>query len=246
MIAFFFLAGLVVGSFLNVCIDRLPRGQSIVNPPSHCESCGRRLTAYDLVPVLSYVWLRGRCRYCGAAISPRLPLVELITALLFAYVGYIYGLSLQLIPGLLYVALFTIIFVVDLERGLILNVVTYPGMALAVAASPLWPGVGLWGSLLGGGVGFAVLLLLYFVFRGGMGAGDVKLAALIGFATGWPMVFLALFLAVVLGGVAAAFLILLKRKRRKDAIAFGPFLALGAMVTLVWGTQLLQWYLIYL
>lgn len=243
MIAILFLAGLMVGSFLNVCIDRLPRGQSIISPPSHCDSCGRRLMPWDLVPVLSYLWLRGKCRHCQTPISPRLPLVELSNGVLFAYMGYQYELSWQLIPALLYGAIFILIFVVDLEQGLILNVVVYPGMALAIALSPLWPGVGLWGALGGGGAGFALMLAIYLAFKGGMGAGDVKLAALIGFATGFPGVFLALFLSVVLGGVTAALLLLSRRKGRKDPIAFGPFLALGAQVTLMWGPQLSQWYL---
>jgi len=190
----FAILGLAVGSFLNVCIDRLPRNESIVNPPSHCPVCQQKLTAKDLIPVFSYLRLRGRCRYCQAAIPRRLFWVELATAVIFALLYWHYGLSPALGIMAFYACLFTIIFVVDLEHGLILNKVVYPGMvvALLLALYPLpWlnepMGMRIAYTALGGAIGFGIFLLIALVSRGGMGWGDVKLAALIGLATGFPL-----------------------------------------------------------
>lgn len=249
-IVVFALLGLTVGSFLNLCIDRLPLGKSIVSPPSHCDACQRRLKASDLVPLFSYLWLRGRCRYCGARISPRFPVVELATALLFAFLCWQYLLSPQLAMALLYACLFVVIFVIDLEHGLVLDKVVYPGMALAFVFSffwpgleVFWPGLGVASALLGGAVGFGLMLLPYLISRGGMGGGDVKLAGLIGLVTGFPQVFFALLLGIVGGGLVAIALLLSGVRSRKEPIPFAPFLATGAMVTLIWGPAIYNWWL---
>jgi len=238
--------GLAVGSFLNLCCDRLPHGRSIVTPSSHCEQCQRRLGFADLVPLFSYLWLRGRCRYCGARLSLRVPAVELATAFLFGLLTWKYGLTPQLPMALVYACIFLIVFVTDLEHGLILDVVVYPGMALAFVFSFFWPGLGWPGlgvlsSLLGGAIGFSLLLVPYLVSRGGMGGGDVKLAALIGLATGFPYVLLALGMAIVSAGLLAIVFLVLKIRGRKQTIPFGPFLAVAAMVTVVWGTPISGW-----
>ncbi len=137
----FALLGLFVGSFLNVCIDRLPRGQSIIHPRSHCAACNRELGTLDLLPIFSYLWLRGRCRYCQARIPISLPIVEGMTGLLFALLCWKFGLGLELGISLVYACLLIIIFVIDLEHQLVLNKVTYPAMALAFAFSFFWPGI---------------------------------------------------------------------------------------------------------
>lgn len=245
-ILLFALLGLAVGSFLNVCSDRLPRKQSILSPPSHCFSCGQKLKVRDLVPLFSYLWLRGRCRYCGAHIPPRLPLVEVGTALLFALLCWHYGLGSQLPMALIYACIFLVVFVADLEHGLILDVVVYPGMVLALIFSFFWPelgwpSLGVLSALLGGVVGFGLMLLPYLISRGGMGGGDVKLAGLIGLATGFPYVFIALLIAILGGGVLAIALIASRKRTRKQTIPFGPFLAAAAMVTLVWGQPITNW-----
>ena len=249
-IALFALLGLAVGSFLNLCIDRLPLGKSIVSPPSHCDACQQRLKTWDLVPLFSYLWLRGRCRYCGAHIPRRLPLVELATALLFALLSWQYGLSLQLAIALIYASLFLVIFVIDLEHGLVLDKVVYPGMALAFVFSffwpwpeLVWPDIGVLSALLGGAIGFGLILIPYLISRGGMGGGDVKLAGLIGLVTGFPLVFFALFLGILGGGLVAIALLISGVKSRKESIPFGPFLAAAAMVTLIWGPAMYQWYI---
>jgi len=249
-IVLFALLGLAVGSFLNLCIDRLPLGKSIVRPPSHCDACQQRLKTWDLVPLFSYLWLRGRCRYCGAHIPRRLPLVELATALLFALLSWQYGLSLQLAIALIYASLFLVIFVIDLEQGLVLDKVVYPGMALAFVFSffwpwpeLVWPDIGVLSALLGGAIGFGLILIPYLISRGGMGGGDVKLAGLIGLVTGFPLVFFALFLGILGGGLVAIALLISGVKSRKEPIPFGPFLAAAAMVTLIWGPAMYQWYI---
>jgi leader peptidase (prepilin peptidase)/N-methyltransferase len=246
----FAILGLVVGSFLNVCIDRLPQNKSIAYPPSHCEACQHKLAAKDLIPVFSYLRLRGRCRYCQVSIPRKLLWVELATAVIFALLYWHYGLSPQLGVTAFYACLFIIIFVIDLEHSLILNKIVYPGMVLALLLSLYpWPwfsesiGMRVAYAALGGAIGFAIFLVIALVSRGGMGWGDVKLAALIGLATGFPMVFVAIIMAAILGGIVAVVLLVARRKGRREMIPFGPFLAVAAMVTLLWGSNILSWYL---
>jgi leader peptidase (prepilin peptidase)/N-methyltransferase len=182
--------------------------------------------------------------------------VELATGLIFALLYWHYGLSVELGVMAFYACLFIIIFVIDLEHGLILNKVVYLSMvvALLLALLPqswltqeIWltqtikPGIA--SAALGGGIGFGIFLLIALISRGGMGWGDVKLAALIGLATGFPLVFVAIIMAAILGGIVAVALVIAKRRKRRETIPFGPFLALTTMVTLLWGSNILSWYL---
>jgi len=247
----FALLGLAVGSFLNVCIDRLPRGGSVLNPPSHCPTCQRRLAARDLIPVFSYLWLRGRCRYCRASIPGRLLGVELATAAIFALLYRHAGLTPELGVLAFYAGIFIIVFVIDLEHGLILNRVLYVGAAAALLFALFlpqpylirWVVGGVANAAIGGVIGFVVFLVIALASRGGMGWGDVKLAALVGLATGFPLVFVAVIMAALLGGVVAVVLLATKKRGRKQAIPFGPFLSVAALVTLLWGSGILYWYL---
>jgi leader peptidase (prepilin peptidase)/N-methyltransferase len=250
LIVIFFLLGMTLASFLNVCIDRLPAHQSLIYPPSHCTACNRRLAVKDLIPVFSYLWLRGRCRYCGAAIPRRILWVELGTAVLFGLSCWRYGLSIELAVALFYICIFVVLMVIDWEKGLILNKIVFPAIAAAIVISAIFstpipdveivPFIG-WAAA-GGGIGLALFLLIVIVSRGGMGWGDVKLAALIGLVSGFPLVFIALLIGMLLGGVVAVILLALKIKKRKEAIPFGPFLAIAAIVTLLWGNNILNWY----
>jgi len=176
--------------------------------------------------------------------------VELATAVIFALLYWHYGLSPALGIMAFYACLFTIIFVVDLEHGLILNKVVYPGMVVALLLALLpqpwltrWVVTGVANAALGGGIGFAIFFLIAIIFRGGMGWGDVKLAALIGLATGFPLVFLSLIIGVILGGIVAVALVIARKRKRRQTIPFGPFLALATMITLLWGSNILNWYL---
>jgi leader peptidase (prepilin peptidase)/N-methyltransferase len=260
-IVFCVLLGLLVGSFLNVCIDRLPAQQSLLAPPSHCSSCGRRLAVTDLVPVFSYLFLRGRCRYCGAVLPKRMMVVEAGTGLLFGFLFWHYGLSLELALAMVYASLFIVLSVIDLDHQLILNAIVYPAVpaflalsllvapsrmlavgGAAFAAPSFLPQAGIAQAAIGAGIGLVFFVLVIVVSRGGMGWGDAKLAALIGAITGY-LVPLAIFLAIISGGLIAVFLLVFKLKKRKEGIPFGPYLAIGAMVTVLWGNAIAAWYL---
>ena len=250
LIITFFLLGMSIASFLNVCIDRLPAHQSLVYPPSHCAACNRRLAAKDLIPVFSYLWLRGRCRYCGAAIPRRILWMELGTAVLFGLACWRFEVSIELAIALFYICILMVLMVIDWEKGLILNKIVFPAIVASIVISAAFslflpdieivPFIGR--AAIGGGIGLVIFLLIVIVSRGGMGWGDVKLAALIGLATGFPLIFIALLIGVVLGGVVAALLLVFKIKKRKEAIPFGPFLAIAAIATLLWGNSILSWY----
>ncbi|MBM4444461.1 MAG: prepilin peptidase [Chloroflexi bacterium] len=252
-IALFGVLGLALGSFLNVCIDRLPGGRSIVKPPSECDSCHRRLSAGDLIPLLSYLWLRGRCRYCQAAIPRRVFVVELVTGAALALLCWRYGLTAEFGVIGLWAVVFIVVFFIDLEQGLILNVLVYPAIGVALLLAWLveppwlegWVLAPVVSSAVGGAVGLAMFWLIVVFSRGGMGWGDVKLAALIGLICGFPLVLLALILGAVLGGLAALGLLLVRRRRwaSGQTIPFGPSLAVATMATILWGSAVGDWYL---
>ena len=238
-----FLFGLVLGSFLNVVIARLPDGRSVVHPPSACPACGSSIRWHDNIPVLSWLWLRARCRSCQARISWRYPAVELLTAVLFLLAARRFGASPDLGPALLLLAALVAITGIDLNHQIIPDVITLPGVAVGAAvAIALHPAAWLdtlFGVLVGGGL-FLVIIL---ASGGGMGGGDMKLGAMIGAFLGWKLVLLAILVGVFAGGAVAIGLLVSGIKGRKDPVPFGPFLALGAMVSLLWGNTLLAWYL---
>ena len=238
-----FLLGLVTGSFLNLCIDRLPKRESILRPPSRCDVCQHKLRPLDLVPLLSYLYLKGRCRYCGASIHYRVPLVEAMTGLIFLLLWNHYGFSIELPLAMLFACLFIVILVIDLEHRLILNRVVYPAIALAFLVLILTPNGGIISAVIGGVTGAGILLLLALLFPGGMGMGDVKLAALIGLLVGFPQVFIALLICFVSGGAVASGLLLTRLKGRKDPIPLAPFLTAGLITTVFYGEAILRLYL---
>ena len=236
------IVGIAVGSFLNVCIDRWPSGGSISSPPSHCPACGHRLAAKDLIPILSYAWLGGRCRYCADGIPLRLPAVEATTGLAFALLWQRYGLGLSLLLASAYCCVLIVVSVVDLEQQIIPSRIIYPSIIFALLGAMISPELSVSDSIWGGLLGFGFLFLVAFVNPAGMGMGDVRLAAFIGLITGFHGVVLALLIAIVGGGVVAAFLLITRLKGRRDPIPFGPFLALGAMAALLYGPEILRWY----
>ena len=251
LIVGFALLGTAVGSFLNVCIDRLPVGKSLLYPPSHCDSCQHRLAPEDLLPVFSYLWRRRRCRYCRTIIPCRLFWVELGSGFLFAFTYWHYGLGVEFAITVFYGSLFIVLGVIDLEHKLILNKIVYPAAAVALIISVFFPQSGFpplpWpaslSGIIGGAVGFSFLLIPALIYPEGMGWGDVKMSALIGLVTGFPLVLVALLMGVIVGGLVAGILLLLRVKKRKDAIPFGPFLSLATIATFLWGSNILNWYL---
>jgi leader peptidase (prepilin peptidase)/N-methyltransferase len=234
--------GLAVGSFLNVCIDRLPGGQSILRPRSHCPACKTVLAGRDLVPVLSFLLLRGRCRYCSAAIPVRVLLVEAGTGGLFVLLWSRYGMSLDFVFAAVVACVFIVALAIAFEHLLIPNRLVYPAIGAALVAMPFAVGPGLPEALWGGLMGLGLLSLIVVVYPRGMGLGDVKLAALVGLVVGFPLVLLALFLSFVLGGVVGVAVLLARRAGMKDALPFAPFLAVGGMVALLYGEEILRWY----
>jgi leader peptidase (prepilin peptidase)/N-methyltransferase len=243
----FALAGLMIGSFLNVCIYRLPRRESIVWPASHCTSCNRPLAWFENVPVIGWLALRGRCRTCGSRISAIYPLVELTTAVVFAGGVLVYGLSPLLFVRLAFASALIVLFVIDLQHRILPNVITLPGIAAGFAASlflpPGWLS-SLIGILAGGGILFAIAEA-YYRLRGieGLGMGDVKMLAMIGAVLGWPLMLLTLVFASFAGSVIGVGLMASGRGGMQAALPFGTFLALGALVAAVAGDPILSWYL---
>ena len=238
-----FLFGLVIGSFLNVVIARLPEGRSIARPPSACPACGAPIRWYDNIPVVSWLWLRARCRSCQASISWRYPAVELLTAVLFLLAVWRFGAALDLVPALLLLATLVAITGIDLDHQIIPDVITLPGIVVGAGLSvTLHPGAWL-DAVLGVLVGGGLFLVIILASRGGMGGGDMKLGAMMGAFLGWKLVLLAILLGVFAGGAVAIGLLATGTKGRKDPVPFGPFLALGGLVSLLWGNSLLAWYL---
>ncbi|MBI3091262.1 MAG: prepilin peptidase [Candidatus Tectomicrobia bacterium] len=241
------LVGAIFGSFANVCIHRLPRRLSVVRPGSHCPHCGAAVRWFDNLPVLSYLLLRGRCRSCGSRISPRYPLVEALSALLFLLLWWEIGWSREL-PA--YLALFEallIISFIDLEHQIIPDVISLPGTLAGVLASlfllphgPLWA---VFGGLVGGGVLYAVGVLGGVLLKQeAMGGGDIKLMAMVGAFLGWKIALLTIIFAAFLGSLTGGAMLLLLRHSRRTPIPFGPYLALGALLALLAGNTLLAWY----
>jgi len=237
-----FILGLLIGSFLNLCIYRLPQNQSIITPPSHCMTCSTRLKPWDLIPIISYLLSRGQCRYCGTAFSPRYAMVELLTASLFVWCLEVFGPSPELVKGLILTAFFIVITFIDYDHQLILDKVLL-WLAGAGVVINLWLGsVGILDMLIAGLLGGGLLLIIALVSGGGMGGGDIKFAGALGLCFGWQYLLLTLLLAFILGGVGGAVLLISKIKGRKDFIPFGPFIALGALFSLLYGNNIITWY----
>lgn len=242
IIIFCFFFGLIIGSFLNVLIYRIPRGESIVLPPSHCPKCGSKLRPSDLVPVISYLWLRGRCRYCDAKIGWRYLVVEVISGLLTLIWWFKYGLTPQGAALLvLSYALIAIAFI-DMEHRIIPNRITMP-LIIGGLAFQLLQGE-LVSAIIGGLVGGGILLIIALLYPGGMGYGDVKLLAMVGVFLGWEKALLTLFFGSAFGAIIMTPLLVLKKINRKTPFPFGPFLVAASLIAIFWweGAQwLLYW-----
>ena len=238
--------GLIVGSFLNVCIHRLPRRESVNWPGSHCTACNRPLSWYENIPVVSWLVLRGRCRTCRARVSVMYPLVELITGVLFVAGYLIYGWTPLLAVRLAFACAMVVLFAIDLRHHLLPNVITVPGIVvgflLSLVLPPGWK-ASLIGLIAGGGVLFAIAEG-YYRLRGieGLGMGDVKMLAMIGAFLGWKLMLVTLILASFAGSLIGVGIIALGRGGMKAALPFGTFLAVGALTAAVVGDPLVEWY----
>lgn len=253
-----FILGAVVGSFLNVCISRIPNGESIVRPPSHCPQCKASIPFYCNIPLLSYVFLRGRCRACGVSISFRYFAVELLMGVLAAALFHQFGFGLAFVAGFVFVAALIVISFIDLDVRIVPDVISLPGIVAGLVFSVVGhyfifdpvgivptPVGALLGVVAGGGFLLAVAWL-YERFTGveGMGGGDIKLLAMIGAFLGWPSIPLTLFLSSLGGSVIGVAFMLAKGVDRRFALPFAPFLCLGAVVYLFFGRDLMHLYLL--
>jgi leader peptidase (prepilin peptidase) / N-methyltransferase len=236
------LFGLVVGSFLNVVIHRVPRRESVAWPASHCPHCGEPIRPLDNVPLLSYLLLRGRCRNCKEPISVRYPAAEAVTGFLFGVAAYEFGMSLTLLAALVFIPVLIALAAIDLEHRLLPNAIVGPatlaGLALSVLADP----GGWWQYPLSAVVMAGALLGLALVYPGGMGMGDVKMGGMLGAFLG-PYAALAVFLGAMLGAIAGGLLMVTGKVRRRSALPFGLFMALGGVISLFVGPELWELYL---
>jgi len=238
-----FVFGLIIGSFLNVVIYRFPRNESIVYPPSHCTNCKSELKPYDLVPIVSYIFLRGRCRYCGNRISIRYPIVELLTGFIYLILFIYFGISIKSLLYAFLASLLIVITFIDMEHKIIPNKVILIGLIAGAAFRVLMFNYGLWDYIVGFLIGGGVLLLISLLSGGEMGGGDIKLMAMIGLFIGWKLTISTLFLAVVLGAIGGIAMILFKIKTRKDYIPFGPYISIACLISILYGYDLLNMYI---
>jgi len=251
-----FIIGLIVGSFLNVCIYRIPRELSIIYPASHCTECGYNLSWFDLIPLFSYMGLRGRCRSCGSPISLRYPLIELLTGIVFLMQYIMYGLTPAFMIYAFLMSILIVVFFIDLEHMIIPNKLVMLAaiaalvVALANAFVPLdiYGDTRWWnpflGALLGSGFLLMVAVLGSLIFNSdeAMGGGDIKLMLPLGLLLGWRLTILTLFLSVLIAGGVGILLLALKITSRKSLIPFGPFIVIACFISIMWGYQIINWY----
>ncbi len=256
MVAIVFTFGAIVGSFLNVCIARIPNGQSVVRPPSHCPKCKNSIRFYDNIPILSYLWLLGRCRSCGERVSPRYLFVEALTGMLAVFLYDQFGLGLAFFTGFIFVATLIVISFIDLDVRIVPDVISLPGIVAGVLFSLVakflisdpseiipTPLSALIGILAGGGFLFAVAWIYERVTGvDGMGGGDIKLLAMIGAFLGWHSIPFTIFLASLAGSMVGLVAMIATGAGRRLALPFAPFLCLGATLHLFFGRELVAFY----
>ncbi len=244
---FILLLGLIIGSFSNVCIYRIPRNESLIRPGSHCPKCNQPIKFYDNIPLVSFIILKGKCRYCKGKISWQYPLVEFLTGIIYLLLFLRYGLQLVTFVYMFFCSALIIITFIDLKENIIPDVLSLPflllGFLMSFFLKNLSPINSLLGILAGGGVLLLVAILGSFLFKKeAMGGGDIKLAAMVGAFLGWQLTLLSLFLSFFTGAIIGI-VILIKNKGESDPIPFGPFIALGTIIALFFGHSIINWYL---
>ena len=243
-----FIFGAVVGSFLNVCILRIPAEKSIAYPPSHCPKCHSPIKWYDNIPMISYLILMGKCRSCKERISFRYPLIELLTALFSLAAALMFGPTLTYLVYFAFVSSLIVITFIDLDHQIIPDIISLPGIPLGFLASFIVPEITYKESLIGIVIGGGLLLLVAIAYefiakKEGMGGGDVKLLAMIGAWLGWKAILFTLFVASLSGTLIGGAFMLIHKQGRHYAIPFGPFLSMGALLYLFFGEPIIYWYL---
>lgn len=236
-----FIFGLCVGSFLNVCISRLVNGESVISPASHCPKCKQKIKWYDNAPVISFLLLRGKCRYCNGRISLQYPIIELLTGVVFLYMY-------KELWFLFLILMLLVISFIDLKTTIIPDIITIPGMVIGLVLKLVFAFVdkdfaGFFDASSGMILGLVVFGFIVFASRGGMGIGDIKLAGLIGVFLGLEKTFLTILLSFMIGGFVGIILLAFKIKERKDAIPFGPYLGVASVISMFFGEKILKWWL---
>lgn len=246
----FFITGVIFGSFYNVCIFRIPEKLSIINPPSHCYKCNTSLKPLDLVPILSWIMLKGKCRYCGEKISYRYALIELLTGILFLLIYNIYGYNIQTIYYLIFISMLIIITFIDIDHYIITDCLIIFGSIVAILANILGQGIGIKNSILGslicGGSMLILTSLIEFVVKKeAMGGGDIKLFAMTGLFLGISGGLLTILLSIYVGAFYAIVVIVnsrLKKQKYNSMIPYGPFISIGALIVVLCETNIISWY----
>jgi leader peptidase (prepilin peptidase)/N-methyltransferase len=244
-----FILGLLIGSFLNVCIYRIPKGESIAFPPSHCGSCGNNIKPYDLIPVVSWILLRGKCRSCSEKISMRYPLVEFTTALLFILTYFQYGVTIYLVKYLLLIPFLIVIAMIDYDTMEVYTSTTW----LAIAVGLLFLGLNfyqgqpvatyIYGGVLGAGtIIFIILLTKLILGTEGMGWGDAEICGLCGLFLGFKLTFLMMFFSFIIGAIIGVYLLRFREKNGRSEMAFGPSIIMATFLIIIWGDKILNWY----
>jgi len=247
-----FILGLLIGSFLNVCTYRIPRGESIAFPPSHCPNCNTKIRPYDLIPVLSYILLRGKCRNCKTKISIKYPILEFFIGLMFLLIYNVYGLSFNFIKFTVFTSFIVIIGVIDYNSKEVYSITTYGGSLLGLVFLIIKYFKGeniltyLYGAAIGGGVIYLIILIGQVIYKQeAMGFGDLEICVLSGLFLGFSNTVLMLLISFVLGGALGSILLVTKLKERKDEIAFGPYLSIAAVIAMLYGDEIINLYLKY-
>lgn len=239
------LIGLCIGSFLNVCIYRIAREESIAFPPSHCTNCGYELKSKDLIPVFSYLFLKGKCRKCEERISIKYPIVEVVNSIIYILIYINFGFSFLFFKLCIFSSLMIVIGVIDFETKFVYKSTVIFGIISGIVFLTidliLTKNI-LWSNIIGAFIGFVVIWLIVVITRG-MGEGDIDIALICGLFLGVKGIGITLFLAFVIGGIVAAFILIFKLKGRKAEIAFGPYLAIGALIAMLWGQNLIDYYI---
>lgn len=242
---FLFVIGLVMGSFFNVIIYRLPRKVSLITPRSFCIHCNTTLRMLDLFPLVSFLSLKGRCRYCGYQISWRYPLIELLTAVIVLLCYLYFGLSPFFYKYTVFFSILLIISFIDIDHGIIPDRLVLLLMLWSIAWQFLYSVVSLPEAAIGLLVGGGLFYLIAILSKGGMGGGDIKLMFVLGFAIGYPLVFIVFLLAFLLGTIVGVSLLITRKKIWGDSLPFGPFLSLSFFISVFWGLRIWHWYLLY-
>jgi len=245
-----FILGLLIGSFLNVCIYRIPRGENIAYPPSHCTSCGNNIKSYDLIPVFSWIFLKGKCRYCSERISSRYVLVESVTAILFLLAYFQYETSIYLLKYLLLIPFLIVIAMIDYDTMEVYTATTWLAIAVGILLLGLNFYLGqpvvtyIYGGLLGAGTITTIILLSKLILgTEGMGWGDVEICGLCGLFLGFKLTFMMMFFSFIIGGIIGVYLLKFKKKNGRSEMPFGPSIIMAAFLMMIWGDKIFNWYL---